>query len=347
MRYFLDFFIHPVRYFRTVKDRLRLFHLIVIYFAVSMVEVYQTAPPTSKVLSQFGKVLPWFGTMNGLFFLFSLMPLLFILIESLSFHWAARLIGGKGSWKILLSNLLLLFIISGILKAIPVEITILTKTEALRVWISVFFGIWNVVLTISLISAIYEFSLGKAIASQLISLVFSLLMWLCLVIPFGFLFASKNGINADKNTLRSPDLNVAKAVADYHWSMTDLEGKTHSFQEFQGKVIFLNFWATWCGPCRAEMPSIQKLYNQLETQGVQFVCVSDEPIEKVKKLVEKNGYTFPIYTTNEKLPAIFKHSSIPITFIIGKDGTIEAKQVGAVRWESEEAVQFLTHLIEK
>jgi thiol-disulfide isomerase/thioredoxin len=129
--------------------------------------------------------------------------------------------------------------------------------------------------------------------------------------------------------------------------MTDLEGKTHSFQEFQGKVIFLNFWATWCGPCRAEMPSIQKLYNQLETQGVQFVCVSDEPIEKVKKLVEKNGYTFPIYTTNEKLPAIFKHSSIPITFIIGKDGTIEAKQVGAVRWESEEAVQFLTHLIEK
>lgn len=133
-------------------------------------------------------------------------------------------------------------------------------------------------------------------------------------------------------------------LADYDWTVQSLDGQDFRMADAKGKVVFLNFWATWCSPCVAEMPSIQQLHEKLRDQGVVFVCVSNEEASKVIRFANEKGFTFPIYTMRGAPPAVFKARGIPATFILSPDGKIAFQHVGSAKWDDEKSVDFIKGL---
>jgi thiol-disulfide isomerase/thioredoxin len=131
--------------------------------------------------------------------------------------------------------------------------------------------------------------------------------------------------------------------ASYGWTIRDLEDKPTSFERFKGKPVFLNIWATWCGPCVREMPSIARLVDEprLKDKGIEFVCVSvDDSTEAVRWFLQSRSWRMNFFRA-EKLPSVFLTDGIPATFIIAPDGRIVANAVGAARWDSPEVIALL------
>lgn len=134
--------------------------------------------------------------------------------------------------------------------------------------------------------------------------------------------------------------------ASYSWGFRDLQDRPASFAQFRGKTVFLNIWATWCGPCVQEMPSIARLADDPRLRGkdVAFVCVSvDDATETVRHFLEGRSWKMQFFRT-EGLPPVFLTEGIPATFLIGPDGKIAAKQVGSARWDGPETVALLEEL---
>lgn len=164
--------------------------------------------------------------------------------------------------------------------------------------------------------------------------------------------------NADvPETLQNPDATaVVEAAATANsemagagFKMVDLQGKQVNFESLKGKVVFLNIWATWCPPCIAEMPNIQKLYDKVGSDKIAFVMLSvDEGgMEKVKKFIDKKKYTFPVYMPASQFPQEFYSNAIPTTFIISPEGKIVAKQEGMADYDTPEVAEFLQKLAVK
>jgi thiol-disulfide isomerase/thioredoxin len=146
-----------------------------------------------------------------------------------------------------------------------------------------------------------------------------------------------------------PENNLAAQPFNYNFTIRDLEGKEVNMSDFKGKVIFLNLWATWCGPCRAEMPSIQELYNKVDHEKVAFVILSldtDENAPKISRYVNEHKFTFPIFRPNGPMPNQLRVSMIPTTFVVGTDGKIKMKKSGAANYATEDFEKFLAEQME-
>jgi len=142
----------------------------------------------------------------------------------------------------------------------------------------------------------------------------------------------------------SPKEDKSALKFDYAFTIKDLQGNKVSFDQFKGKVIFLNLWATWCGPCKAEMPGIQKLFSKLDNDSIEFVMLSldkDQTLSKVETYVKKNNYTFPIYMPSGFLADQLQVPSIPTTFVISKEGKVVLKEVGSRNYDTKKMVEFL------
>jgi thiol-disulfide isomerase/thioredoxin len=122
-----------------------------------------------------------------------------------------------------------------------------------------------------------------------------------------------------------------------------LDGEAIPLGAYRDKVIVINFWATWCPPCIAEMPNFQEAYDQYKDEVVFIFATSDEEA-KVKKFMTKNGYHLPVYQY-QYLPEAFQHSSIPTTFILNRKGEVVFEKVGAYKWNGESVGEFLETLI--
>ena len=133
--------------------------------------------------------------------------------------------------------------------------------------------------------------------------------------------------------------------ADFRWPLKTMDGESFYLEQVRGKVIFLNFWATWCPPCIAEMPSIQRLYDEYKDK-ISFLLVSGEDPETIKSFFEKNGYTFPSYVQSFQAPDIFESSSIPTSFIISSEGKVVMKKKGAAKWDSKKIKKLINNYIE-
>jgi thiol-disulfide isomerase/thioredoxin len=146
----------------------------------------------------------------------------------------------------------------------------------------------------------------------------------------------------------APEVDAPKEQAfDYGFYVRDLNGKEIDMKELRGKVIFLNLWATWCGPCRVEMPSIQNLYNSVDRDIVAFVMLSldeDAQHKNVARYIANKGFTFPVYQPASPLPKLLQVRTIPTTFIIGADGKVKHKKTGMANYDTEEMREFLQTL---
>lgn len=134
---------------------------------------------------------------------------------------------------------------------------------------------------------------------------------------------------------------------DYNFTIKDLQGNRIPFDQFKGKVVFLNLWATWCGPCRAEMPGIQQLYEKSDKEKVAFVMLSidrDSDRSKVSDYISKRGFTFQAYMPSGYLTEQLQVPSIPTTFVISKEGLIVKKEVGSMEYNTPKFQRFLEEL---
>jgi thiol-disulfide isomerase/thioredoxin len=134
---------------------------------------------------------------------------------------------------------------------------------------------------------------------------------------------------------------------NYNFTVKDLNGKKMEISELKGKVIFLNLWATWCGPCRVEMPSIQNLYNSVDKEKVAFVMLSldqENAHPKIVQYIEDKDFTFPVYQPASPLPKLLRVNTIPSTFIIGADGKVKSKKTGTANYDTDELREFLKEI---
>ena len=131
------------------------------------------------------------------------------------------------------------------------------------------------------------------------------------------------------------------------FTVTTADGQNVKLSDFTGQPVVLNFWASWCGPCRSEMPAFQEAYLAYGDQ-IQFLMVnctgSNETVQMAAAFIEEAGYTFPVfYDTLGQGSAAYRVSSIPATYFIDKDGNIVARQVGAM--SSEKLESYLTKIL--
>ena len=130
----------------------------------------------------------------------------------------------------------------------------------------------------------------------------------------------------------------------YNWSLKDKNNNNYNLEEAKGKVVFINFWATWCPPCIAEMPSIQKLYEDYNDK-VEFIFVTNDYYSEINPFLKKNNYTFKVFRPQEAYPEFFNISSIPRTFLIDKYGNVVIDEIGAANWNSEKVRKAIDSLL--
>jgi cytochrome c biogenesis protein CcmG, thiol:disulfide interchange protein DsbE len=122
------------------------------------------------------------------------------------------------------------------------------------------------------------------------------------------------------------------------FTLKDMNGRTVSLSALKGKVVLLNFFATWCPPCRAEMPAFNKLYRSLKQRGLEVVAVSsDRSVNDLKDFLEKNKFDFPVlFDADRSATKQFRVFSMPTTFLINKNGLIVEKFYGEYDWTEPE-----------
>ncbi|OGQ88171.1 MAG: hypothetical protein A2512_02395 [Deltaproteobacteria bacterium RIFOXYD12_FULL_56_24] len=140
---------------------------------------------------------------------------------------------------------------------------------------------------------------------------------------------------------------VGKPAPDF--TLVDTKGKTWKLAELKGQVVFLNFWATWCPPCRQEMPSMQVVYASMPKDKFTMLAVlsNDDPA-LADAMAAKIGTTFPILIDPaNKAGQAYGLTGVPETYIIDKQGILREKFMGAVHWDSVESLQMLNKYIDQ
>ncbi|MEE0247683.1 cytochrome c biogenesis protein CcdA [Peptacetobacter hiranonis] len=143
-----------------------------------------------------------------------------------------------------------------------------------------------------------------------------------------------------------PEENKTPAI---DFELKDQYGKTQKLSDYKGKVVFLNFWATWCPPCKMEMPDIQKIYEKYEKQGEKSEVVvlsvaapntqDEKDIDGIKSFLEENGYTYPVLMDDGGYTfGVYRISSLPTTFMIDKEGNVFGYVQGGLTQEAMESI---------
>lgn len=143
------------------------------------------------------------------------------------------------------------------------------------------------------------------------------------------------------------------------FTLQRLDGGTLSLAQLRGKVVMLNVWATWCAPCRLEMPSMQRVYDEYHDDGLEIVAVAvdarpgvPQPDGSIKGLVsefvEEYGLTFPILVDSMgDTQRLYGVSGLPTTFLIDRDGTIRVREVGGRYWDRDPQIGLIRELLEE
>jgi peroxiredoxin len=146
--------------------------------------------------------------------------------------------------------------------------------------------------------------------------------------------------------------SVAKATIGYpapDFTLLDVDGKSVSLSDNRGRVLLVNFWATWCTPCRVEMPSMETLYRQFSREEFEILSVSSdfEGAAVVKPFMRSYQLTFPALIDNDfEVSNLYQVRSIPATYIIDQEGVITHRYFGAKVWNDEASKEIIRKLIQ-
>ncbi|MDR2662305.1 MAG: TlpA family protein disulfide reductase [Treponema sp.] len=167
---------------------------------------------------------------------------------------------------------------------------------------------------------------------------------LCAVLLFSCADRTTEAQNLPQNmagAFRSAGIPVlAKPVDPEAFSLALLTGGRTELSAYKGKVVLLNFWATWCPPCRAEMPSMETLYKRFKDQGLEILAVDcAEEKAVVERFIENNKYSYPVLLdTDGTVSSLYGIEAIPTSFILNREGKIIARIVGGLRWNDPKII---------
>lgn len=162
-------------------------------------------------------------------------------------------------------------------------------------------------------------------------------------------FNTAGGYAPAQRTPKGPDMQSVRGTMRPDFTLKGLDGKTHDIAEWNGKVVVLNFWATWCPPCRKEIPSFIDLEKKYGARGVQFVGVAVDDPKAVRPYIEKMGVNYPILIgDNDKTIRISKEygnrlGALPYTVLINRDGHIVYARRG--EWDRKDAENAIRGLL--
>ncbi|MEN8186573.1 MAG: TlpA disulfide reductase family protein [Bacteroidota bacterium] len=150
-------------------------------------------------------------------------------------------------------------------------------------------------------------------------------------------------------TTRVFDMEIDKEerikLNTYDWTLVDMQGQKVDFNSFKEEVVIVNFWATWCPPCIAEMPAFETLYEDYKDKAVFLFVANDDP-KKVEKFISDKNYSHPVYYQFTEAPKQLLNNSLPTTYIINKEGEIVVEKSGAADWNSGKVRSLIDELIQ-
>ncbi len=167
-------------------------------------------------------------------------------------------------------------------------------------------------------------------------------------------------LNSENDTSEAKSSPAMAGLLVPKFEIVDLDGQPVSLEKYQGKTVMLNFWALWCTPCLAEMPSLERLYKKLGSKGLEIVAISideKEALERIDSFRNKNSLSFSVLQTSEKsLDKLLGLTGVPETFFIGPDGKFlnfldpesssnAPRVVGERPWDSLEYIGALERLL--
>jgi thiol-disulfide isomerase/thioredoxin len=154
-----------------------------------------------------------------------------------------------------------------------------------------------------------------------------------------------------RTTMAGPRVRVENPVktltgTDYSLKFMDMNGTTYQLSDFRGKVILINFWATWCPPCRAEMPAFQKLFTHFKDQMV-FLFIAADQKKIVSEYLSEFHLNLPVFFIENLPSGNLYYKTLPSTFLINKKGDVVLEKKGAARWNSAAFRKNLQILIDQ
>ncbi len=173
-------------------------------------------------------------------------------------------------------------------------------------------------------------------------LIFGVLIGLIILLVLYFIFF-KNNRSGPKTEFKSK-----AGVAAQDFGLPSLTGDYLKLSDYRGKVVFLNIWATWCPPCREEMPSMESLYQRQKGRNFEMLAVSidQKGAEVVRPFSVKYGLTFPVLLDPDgKTYRLYGLTGVPETFIIDKNGVIIKKIIGPQEWMKKEWLDYFDDII--
>jgi peroxiredoxin len=173
-----------------------------------------------------------------------------------------------------------------------------------------------------------------------------MLIRLLLILPLFFLLAmGPVGGGKDASQQPNPDSMIGNRAPDF--SLKDMNNRTVTLSSLRGKVVLLNFWATWCPPCKAEMPSMNRLYKSLKQKGFEVIAVStDTSLFHVKEYLNSNHFDFIVAHDEQRtVSKQYKVFSMPATFLIDRNGMIIEKFYGEYDWTDPEIRKQIEKLL--
>ena len=143
-------------------------------------------------------------------------------------------------------------------------------------------------------------------------------------------------------------IRIDEKIKAQNFALKDLNRNEVHLEDYRGKVIFLNFWTTWCPACLVEMPSMEKLYREFKNRDFIILAVDmQEELEQVIKFKKKFKLSFPILLDTDGVVATYYGvTAIPVTYLIDREGYHYAAAMGARDWASEDAIQLIKHLLD-
>ena len=162
---------------------------------------------------------------------------------------------------------------------------------------------------------------------------------------YGFTVERNRG-SAPESTVTVQKPHVGVQAPDF--TLTDMDGRSVTLSKYRGKVVMLNFWATWCPPCRAEVPSIEKLYRRMQGKDFALLAVNVENNgrDSVAAFAKEIPISFPVLLDpDHRVTTLYQVNGIPQTYILDKNGVIVQDVQGGVDWTSPQVVAYLSSLM--
>ncbi len=191
--------------------------------------------------------------------------------------------------------------------------------------------------------------MSKKRRSLLLNILFFIFLFF-LFTPYSLETRAKltQGLTYLKGFITSPEVNKInnrKTLDNYNTVLSGINNANNTnLNDLKGNVVLINHWATWCPPCRAEMPSLNKLYKDY-SEKVTFLFLTTDTKQVVEKYYKENDFDFPTYNLNSQLPEQINTRSIPATFILDKNGNVALEEFGPADWNNKKVRETIDGLL--